>query len=204
VPVDKGQTPAGTMRTERLLMRRWLPGDRAPFAALNADPQVMAHFPTPLDRAASDAFADKIEAGFEANGFGLWVLERLDTAEFVGFTGLSVPKFSAPFTPAVEVGWRLCRAAWGRGFATEAGRQAVAVGFGGYGLAEIVSFTATGNAASQAVMRRLGMRRDPAGDFDHPALPAGHPLRRHVLYRLGRPDWAIAPHWEKPSGEGKS
>ena len=176
------------MRTRRLLMRRWLPGDRAPFAALNADPEVMAHFVKPLDRAASDAFVDKIEAAFEANGFGLWALERLDTAEFIGFAGLSVPKFSAPFTPAVEVGWRLCRTAWGQGFATEAGRQALAVGFGEHRLAEIVSFTATGNAASRAVMRRLGMRHDEADDFDHPAIPAGHPLRRHVLYRVSRAD----------------
>ncbi|MDQ1744546.1 MAG: hypothetical protein QOE23_2885 [Pseudonocardiales bacterium] len=174
------------MRTERLLMRRWQPSDRAGFAALNADPEVMAHFPAPLDRAASDAFVDRIEAGFEANGFGLWALQRLDTAEFVGFTGLSVPGFRAHFTPAVEVGWRLCRAAWGQGFATEAARQALRVGFESFGLAEIVSFTATGNTASRAVMRRLGMVRDPADDFDHPALPAGHRLRRHVLYRISR------------------
>jgi len=178
-----------TIRTRRLALRRWRPADRAPFAALNADPEVMAHFPNRLDRAASDAFADKIEAGFEANGFGLWALERLDTAEFIGFTGLSVPKFSAHFTPAVEVGWRLCRAAWGQGFATEAGRQALAVGFENYRLAEIVSFTATGNAASRAVMRRLGMAEDPDGGFDHPSIPAGHPLRRHVLYRISRGEW---------------
>ncbi|HST46323.1 MAG TPA: GNAT family N-acetyltransferase [Jatrophihabitans sp.] len=184
------------MRTRRLAMRRWQAADRAPFAALNADPEVMAHFPNLLDRAASDAFVDRIEAGFEANGFGLWALERLDTGEFIGFTGLSVPGFAAHFTPAVEVGWRLCRAAWGQGFATEAGRQALAVGFGSYGLAEIVSFTATGNAASRAVMHRLGMTRDPASDFEHPSVPAGHRLRRHVLYRIDRSGW------QDPSGPG--
>jgi ribosomal-protein-alanine N-acetyltransferase len=176
------------MRTQRLLMRRWQPADRAPFAALNADPQVMAHFPHPLDRAASDALVDRIEAGFADHGFGMWALERLDTGEFIGFTGLARVRFDEHFTPAVEVGWRLCRAAWRQGFATEAGRQALTVGFGEYGLAEIVSFTATGNAPSRAVMHRLGMVRDPTGDFEHPAVPAGHPLRRHVLYRISRSD----------------
>ena len=194
------------MRTERLLMRRWRPADREPFAALNADPQVMAHFPGPLDRTTSDAFVDRIEAGFDANGFGLWALERLDTGEFIGFTGLAIPSFQAHFTPAVEVGWRLCRSAWGHGFATEAGRQALTAGFSEFGLAEIVSFTATGNAASRAVMRRLGMSRDPAGDFDHPALPPGHRLRRHVFYRLSREAFLaptdFAPADFAPAGTG--
>jgi RimJ/RimL family protein N-acetyltransferase len=186
------------MRTQRLAMRRWLPADRAPFAAMNADPQVMAHFPQPLDRAASDAFVDRIEAGFAAHGFGLWALERFETGEFIGFTGLAPVRFDEHFTPAVEIGWRLCRAAWGRGFATEAGRQALAAGFDDHGLAGIVSFTATGNAASRAVMHRLGMTRDPAGDFEHPAVPAGHPLRRHVLYRLSRSDWQRARDAARP------
>lgn len=177
------------MRTERLVMRRWQEGDRERFAAMNADPEVMAHFPAPLDRAASDAFVDRIEAGFEAHGFGLWALERIDTGEFIGFTGLSIPSFEAHFLPAVEVGWRLSRPAWGQGFATEAARQALKVGFEQYSLPEVVSFTASGNTASRAVMERLGMRCDPAEDFDHPALPAGHRLRRHVLYRLGRADF---------------
>lgn len=174
------------MRTERLVMRRWQTSDLEPFAALNADPQVMAHFPAVLDRRASDAFAARIEAGFEADGFGLWALERIDTGEFIGFTGLSVARFQAHFTPAVEVGWRLSRQAWGQGLATEAGRQALRVGFEQFGVPEVVSFTATGNAASRAVMRRLGMRHDPAEDFEHPALPPGHPLRGHVLYRVSR------------------
>lgn len=177
------------VRTERLVMRRWQESDREPFAAMNADPVVMAHFPAPLDRAASDAVVDRLEAGFEANGFGVWALERIDTGEFIGFTGLNVPRFEAPFLPAVEIGWRLCQAAWGQGFATEAARQALRVGFGEYGLAEIVSFTATTNTASQAVMRRLGMRTDPGEDFDHPAVPVGHRVRRHVLYRLSRAEY---------------
>lgn len=179
----------GTIWTQRLVMRRWQAGDRAPFAAMNADPEVMAHFPGPLDRAASDAFVDRIEAGFAEHGFGLWALARLDTGEFLGFTGLSVVRFTEHFTPAVEVGWRLRRSAWGQGFATEAGRQALAVAFGDLGLSEVVSFTATGNAASRAVMHRLGMTRDPDGDFEHPAVPVGHSLRRHVLYRIGRSEW---------------
>jgi len=170
-------------------MRRWQPSDRDGFAALNADPEVMAHFPATLDRAASDAFVEKVEAAFEANGFGLWALERIDTGEFIGFTGLNVPRFEAHFLPAVEIGWRLCRPAWGLGFATEAARQALRIGFEEHRLAEIVSFTAAGNAASRAVMRRLGMRHDPAEDFEHPAIPAGHRLRRHVLYRLARADF---------------
>jgi ribosomal-protein-alanine N-acetyltransferase len=180
------------VRTERLVMRRWQPADREPFAAMNADPEVMAHFPATLDRAASDAVVDRIEAGFEVNGFGMWALERIDTGEFIGFTGLNVPRFGVPFLPAVEIGWRLCRPAWGQGFATEAARQALRIGFEEYRLAEIVSFTAIENAASRAVMRRLGMRHDPDGDFEHPAVPVGHRLRRHVLYRLARTDFAAA------------
>lgn len=175
------------MRTERLLMRRWRDSDREPFAELNADAVVMAHLPAALDRAASDALVDRIEAGFEEHGFGLWAVERLDTGAFIGFVGLSVPRFDALFTPAVEVGWRLARSAWGQGFATEAAGRAVAAGFEQFGLDEIVSFTTRTNLVSQAVMRRLGMTTDPAEDFDHPALPAGHRLRRHVLYRLRRP-----------------
>jgi RimJ/RimL family protein N-acetyltransferase len=170
--------------TARLLLRPWRPEDREPFAALNADPEVMRYFPAPLDRAASDATVDRAEAGFRERGFGIWAVERRDTGEFIGFTGLAVPQFEAAFLPAVEVGWRLARPAWGQGFATEAARAAVADGFGRVGLREIVSFTAEVNGASRAVMRRIGMTHDVAGDFDHPRIPAGHPLRRHVLYRL--------------------
>jgi ribosomal-protein-alanine N-acetyltransferase len=189
------------MRTERLLMRRWRESDRERFAALNADPRVMEHFPATLDRAASDAFVERIEAGFQAHGFGLWALERLDTGEFIGFTGLSVARFQAHFTPAVEVGWRLCRQAWGHGFATEAARQALTAGFEEFGLEEIVSFTATGNAASRAVMHRLGMSRNPAEDFEHPALPPGHPLRCHVLYRISRAGFTARSGPKPPSGD---
>jgi ribosomal-protein-alanine N-acetyltransferase len=172
------------LRTERLLLRRWREADRAPFAALNADPEVMAHFPEPLARAASDQMVDRIEAVFDRDGFGLWAVEVVATGRFIGFTGMNEVGFTAHFTPAVEVGWRLARAAWGHGYATEAARAALRFGFDTVGLAGVVSFTSTTNTRSQAVMRRLGMTHDPADDFDHPRIPERHRLRRHVLYRL--------------------
>ncbi|WP_156028398.1 GNAT family N-acetyltransferase [Candidatus Solirubrobacter pratensis] len=172
------------MRTERLLLRPWRAADREPFAALNADAEVMRHFPAPLTREQSDALADRIESAFAQEGWGLWALELRDGGEFIGFTGLSRPAFDAHFTPAIEVGWRLARGVWGRGYATEAARAAAAFGLDTLAAGELVSFTATANAPSRAVMERLGMTHDPADDFDHPNVPAGHALRRHVLYRL--------------------
>ena len=174
------------LTTQRLILRRWRPGDREHFAALNGDPIAMEHFPSVLSREESDAFADRIERNFEDRGHGLWAVEVPGEAEFIGFVGLAVPSFEAPFMPAVEIGWRLDRAYWGHGFATEAARTAAADGFGRLGLAEIVSFTVPANVRSVRVMQRLGMTRDPADDFDHPRFPPGHRLRRHVLYRLGQ------------------
>lgn len=175
-----------SLRTQRLLLRRWQAGDLEPFAALNADPQVMEYMLAPLDRGQSDGFAQRIEEGFERHGFGLWALEVPGVTGFAGFVGLSVPAFEAHFTPCVEVGWRLAREHWGRGYASEAGAAALDHAFGEAGLAEVVSFTTTANARSIRVMERLGMRRDPAEDFDHPSIPAGHRWRRHVLYRITR------------------
>jgi RimJ/RimL family protein N-acetyltransferase len=172
------------MRTERLLVRRWQESDRAPFADLNADPEVMRHFMSTMSREQSDAFVDKIEAGFEERGWGLWALE-VDGA-FIGYTGLQPVSFDAHFTPATEIGWRLARGAWGHGYASEAARAAAAFAFADLELEELVSFTTTENARSRAVMERIGMTHDPADDFDHPALPEGHEQRRHVLYRLTR------------------
>jgi RimJ/RimL family protein N-acetyltransferase len=146
----------------------------------------MEYFPSALDRAESDAFADRVEAGFIANGYGLWAVELPGEAEFIGYVGLALQTFEAHFTPAVEVGWRLARNYWGRGFATEAARAAVGDGFDRVGLEEIVSFTVPANIRSVRVMEGLGMKRDPADDFDHPRLPVGHHLRRHVLYRIRR------------------
>jgi ribosomal-protein-alanine N-acetyltransferase len=172
------------LTTPRLTLRRWRDEDRAPFAAMNADPRVMEFFPATLSRAESDALVDRIEAHFDEHGFGAWAIEVPGVAPFVGFTGLSVPRFEAPFMPCVEVGWRLAVAHWGKGYATEAARLALDYGFETLRLAEIVAFTVPANLRSRAVMERIGMRRDPADDFDHPALAAGHPRRRHVLYRL--------------------
>jgi RimJ/RimL family protein N-acetyltransferase len=178
-----------SLETPRLVLRQWRAGDREPFAALNADPEVMRYFEAPLTREESDGWAQALAARIEEQGWGLWALERRDTGEFIGFTGLQVPRHELPFNPCVEVGWRLARSAWGQGFATEAGRASLAHGFGPLALDEVVSMTAVPNLPSRAVMERLGMRRDPAGDFDHPAVSAGHPLARHVLYRLDADRW---------------
>jgi RimJ/RimL family protein N-acetyltransferase len=159
-------------------MRRWVPADREPFAALNADPEVMRHFPSTLTPAESDALVDRFEQHFEQHGFGLWALEVLDSGELVGFTGLQVPRFHVPWMdaraqPVVEVGWRLARSAWGHGYATEAGRASLDHAFSVLALPEVVSFTTTGNLLSQAVMRRLGMGL--LTTYDHP-VPGRDPL----------------------------
>lgn len=177
---------APELATARARLRRWRPEDREPFAALNADPEVMRHYPAVLSRAESDALADRIEEHFTRHGFGLWALELPGVAPFAGYVGLSVPRFEAAFTPCVEIGWRLARAHWDHGHASEAARNVLTFGFGELGLREIVSFTVPENARSRRVMERIGMTRDPRDDFDHPLLPEGHPLRRHVLYRKSR------------------
>ncbi len=172
------------LRTERLLLRPWRDEDLAPFAAMNADPRVREYFPSCLTRAESDASAEKIRADFDARGYGLWAAEETGGAPFVGFIGLAEPSFTASFTPCVEIGWRLAYAAWGHGYATEGARAALAFGFDRLGLPEIVSLTSPDNTRSRRVMEKLGMRRDPTDDFDHPNLPPESPLRRHVLYRI--------------------
>jgi RimJ/RimL family protein N-acetyltransferase len=177
------------LKTERLVLRRWRPSDREPFAAMNADSEVMEHFPARLTPDESDVMIDRIEARFEASGFGLWALEIAETGQFIGFTGLSVPSFDAHFTPAVEVGWRLTRSAWGHGYASEAARRALTFAFDDLELAEVVSFTSHTNLRSQMVMKRIGMTHDPADDFDHPALDEGDRLRRHVLWRMTAERW---------------
>jgi len=159
---------------------------------MNADPDVMEFFVSPLTREESDASVDRIEAGFAEHGFGLWAVEEIEAGEFIGFTGLTYETFEALFTPAVEVGFRLARHAWGKGYAAEAAAGALRYGFDVAGLAEIVSWTAVQNVRSQAVMRKLGMTHDPADDFDHPRVPDGHPLKRHVLYRLTAEQWRLA------------
>lgn len=195
--------PEAMLRTPRLVLRQWRDADLEPFAAMNADPEVMALMPAPLDRAGSDALVARFRRQFDQHGFGLWAVGAPGVADLLGFVGLSIPNFTAPFTPCVEVGWRLARRYWGRGYATEAARAAVAVGFTVVGLPEIVSFTTPTSLRSIAVMERLGMIRDPRDDFDHPALPEGHALRRHLLYRLTRERWlrqSLAPSTHHVSG----
>ena len=174
------------LRTDRLVLRAWDDGDLAPFADMNADPEVMRHFPAPLTREQSDEMVGRLWARAAQGRPSLWAVEVPGVDRFIGFVGLLEPSFEASFTPCVEVGWRLARAHWGKGYATEGARAALAWGFGEAGLDEIVSFTVPANTASRRVMEKLGMHRDPDEDFDHPNLPVGHPLRRHVLYRLRR------------------
>jgi RimJ/RimL family protein N-acetyltransferase len=171
------------LRGERTLLRGWREADLAPFAALNADPRVMEHYPALVSREESDAFVhERIVRHFAEHGFGLWAVEVPGVAPFVGYTGLMVHTFEADFTPCVEIGWRLDFEHWGNGYATEAARVAIEYGFEEAGLDEIVSFAVPANCRSVAVMERLGMTY--SREFDHPRLPPRHPLRRHVLYRL--------------------
>jgi RimJ/RimL family protein N-acetyltransferase len=172
------------LETERLILRRWLMADREPFARMNQDPAVMEHFPALLTGEETGLLIERIEAHFRERGFGPWAAELREGGEFIGFIGLSVPRFEAAFTPCVEIGWRLVAKFWGRGLATEGARAAVRYGFENLGLPEIVSFTVPANLRSRRVMEKLGMAHEPADDFEHPSIPEGHAMRRHVLYRL--------------------
>lgn len=174
-----------SIRTQRLIMRRWQDSDREPFAALNGDADTMRYFPSTLDRAQSDALIGRIEALFDEQGYGLWALEVAESAEFIGFTGLNPMPPDVPGGGGMEVGWRLARGAWHHGYATEAARAALEVAFDGEKMAEIFSMTAVLNEPSQAVMRRLGMTE--FARFEHPRVPAGSPLRPHVTYCLVSP-----------------
>lgn len=174
------------IRTERLLLRRWRDSDRDGWAAMCADPEVMRWFPAPLTREQADASIDRIDAHFDEHGYGLWAVERIEESDFIGFLGLNMTTWEAAFTPAVEIGWRLARHAWGRGYATEAATAVVEHAFTTLGLEEIISLTVPANEPSWNVMRKLGMTHDPGEDFDHPNIADGHPLQRHVLYRLAR------------------
>jgi RimJ/RimL family protein N-acetyltransferase len=178
-----------TLKTPRLLLRLWRDADLEPFAALNADPRVMEYFPAPLTRAESEAAAARITANFDQRGYGLWAVEEQGGAPFLGYVGLTVPRFEMPFSPCVEIGWRLAFEHWGKGYAREAAAAALDFGFEILNLDEVVSYTATGNRRSWRVMEAIGMTRRPEEDFNHPALPDGHALQRHVLYRLPRTQW---------------
>lgn len=173
--------------TDRLRLRQWSAADRELFARLNADPKVMEFFHAPLDRAASDAMADRCQGLITERGWGFWAVELKQTNEFIGFVGLHIPAAELPFSSCVEVGWRLAFQYWGKGFATEAARGALRIGFERLNLPEIVSFSAVRNVRSRAVMERLGMRE--ATTFEHPSVPVGSTLRRHCLYRVSRECW---------------
>jgi len=175
-----------SLKTERLVLRRWREADREAFRAMNGDPRVMEFMPKALTTAESDAMMERMERHFERHGFGLFAAEVRGSGELAGFVGLSVPGFEAPFMPAVEIGWRLAAEYWGRGLATEGAREALRWGFEELGLDEVVSFTAEGNARSRRVMELLGMTHDATDDFEHPGLAEGHRLRRQVLYRMRR------------------
>ena len=174
------------LRTERLLLRRWRESDRPAFRQLNAHPRVMEFFPRPLTAETSDALFDRARQHFIRHGFGPFAAELIETGAFIGFIGLSIPAFEAHFMPAVEIGWRLAFEHWGKGLASEGARAALDFGFNELGLEQVVSFTVPANLRSRHVMERLGMTHNPADDFEHPRMPEGHPLRRHVLYRIKR------------------
>ena len=177
------------LETERLILRPWRDPDLAPFAAMNADPRVMEHFLSTIPPPESDAFVGRIRAHFDEHGYGLFAVEEKRSAHFIGFVGLAHVAFDAHFTPAVEIGWRLAHAAWGQGYASEGARACLRTAFQQLRLAEVVSFTVEANRRSRAVMERVGLYHDPAGDFDHPRIPTEHPICRHVLYRAHRSDW---------------
>jgi RimJ/RimL family protein N-acetyltransferase len=179
---------APLIETPRLTLRPWREADRAPFAALNSDAETMRHFPATLSRAESDALVDALTARIAENGgWGLMAMERRADGAFLGMTGLNRPRFTAPFTPCLELGWRLLREHEGHGYVTEAARACLDFAFTKLGEPRVHAFTVPANTRSRAVMERLGMTRVQDGDFDHPNLPAGHPLSRHVLYVMERP-----------------
>lgn len=176
------------LSTERLLMRQWKDQDLSAFAKLNSDSEVMEYFPNPLNREESDAMARKCKSLISERGWGFWAVEIKKSGEFAGFVGLHKPKATLPFSPCVEIGWRLLKNYWGYGYATEAAGEALKYSFEMLCLSEVVSFTTTSNCRSRAVMQRLGLRNTHQ-NFDHPDLPEGHPLSEHVLYKITRPEW---------------
>ena len=194
------------IETPRLLLRLWRPSDRDPFYRLNADPRVREFFPSCLTRTESDAMVDLVEAHFALHGFGFWAAELKNTDDFIGFVGLGVPDFEGRFTPCIEIGWRLAAAFWNRGLATEGARATLRYAFDVLALREVVGFTVPANLRSRRVMEKLGMTHDPDDDFDHPRIPEGHPLRRHVLYRIRKnvldPDVRSGPRMVQEGGSG--
>lgn len=178
-----------TLETERLLLRTWKTKDRVPFAVINSDPDVMEHFPAPMTAEESDQFVRRIDRHFAQHGFGLWAVEIKWARRLIGFCGLAVPTFETHFTPAVEIGWRLAKDSWGTGYATEAATAVLEFGFEEAGIDPILSWTLPVNERSTRVMERIGMKRAPELDFDHPRFMHDDRLRRHVVYRMTRAEW---------------
>jgi ribosomal-protein-alanine N-acetyltransferase len=189
------------LETERLILRPWKEQDREAFAAMNADPVVMAHFPKALDRAESDALLARLMDRWRGEGIAFGAAERRSDGALVGMVGLARVLFPGPVEGAVEIGWRLARAHWGRGYATEAAQAWLAHGFAAMRLREVVSFTVPENRASRAVMERLGMTRDPLRDFLHPNLPEDHPLRAHMVWSIGQETWRRIPAPARVGGQ---
>jgi RimJ/RimL family protein N-acetyltransferase len=188
-----------TIATDRLILRNWRDEDRPAFFEMNADPKVMRFFERIRNRAEADAVFDRLAGEIDRNGYGFWAMELRKTGEVIGFTGLRDIDFDASFTPSVEIGWRLLTRHWSKGYATEAARASLAHGFEHMELAEIVSFAVTENWPSRRVMERIGMRREPEHDFDHPDITPGSPLARHAFYRLTAAEWR-----QKQSGSSLS
>ena len=179
---EQNRQQSNPAEPEEIILRQWRDSDLEPYAAMNADPEVMRYFPGLLTRAETAASLQRLHRAIDERGWGTWAVDV--DGEFAGFTGLNVPTFAAPFMPCVEIGWRFRRKYWGRSLAYRAARAVLARGFESLKLAEIVSFTATTNLRSRRLMERLGFEHDPDGDFDHPSIREGHELRRHVLYRI--------------------
>lgn len=177
------------LRTQRLILRRWKESDLLPFARINADPRVMEFMLGTMTEEETRQSIERIEKHFDAHGFGGWAVEVADSEKFIGLVGISIPRYTLPFSPCVEIAWRICAEEWGKGYAPEAANEAMRDGFERVGLQEIVSFTTLTNLKSRRVMEKLGMRYCPAEDFDHPMVAEGHSLRRHALYRMSKVDW---------------
>ena len=176
------------LQTRRLKLRQWQAQDRTPFARINADPQVMAYYPEPLSELQSNMMMDKITALINEKGWGFWAVETIEDKQFIGFVGLHEPTARLPVSPCVEIGWRLAKTSWGRGYATEGANAALYLAFEHLKIDTIYSFTSLGNKRSKAVMQRIHMH-DTFCNFEHPAIPENHPLREHVLYKITHEQW---------------
>jgi len=171
------------LETERLILREWIDGDIQPFVDMNCDPDVMRFFPKHLTAEESRQFIAKSNSILLEKQFGLWAVEIKESGEFIGFIGLAIPTFETSFTPCTEIGWRLTKQSWGKGYATEGAKRVLQYAFKNLDLKEVVSFTSELNRPSIKVMERIGMKRSPSEDFNHPRVEKGHRLERHVLYR---------------------